>query len=201
MYKLLQSKKQTIKGRMLNTFDHKYDFEDHVLNSKQRKDGRKPVQKWMSSYVLGKDLVNAINAALITGRPLLLKGAPGCGKTKVALAIAKWFHGVNANKFYFEWHVKSKSKAKDGAYTYDHIRRLRDATLSEKQSNVDVKDAKNYIELGPMGMAFKAVTGNTEKPVVLLIDEIDKGDIDFPNDLLLELDELRFVVEELDQQE
>lgn len=194
MYKLLQPKKQTIKGTELHGYDHSFDFENEVLNSNKNKK-----TKWMSSYVLGEDLVNAINAALITGRPLLLKGEPGCGKTKVALAIAKFFHGKNAYKHYFEWHVKSKSKAKEGGYTYDHVRRLRDATIKEEGSKNRVAQSTEYIEMGPMGMAFKSIPTSEDKPSILLIDEIDKGDIDFPNDLLLELDEMRFKIDEIDK--
>jgi MoxR-like ATPase len=194
MYKLLKPKKQTIKGDELHDYDHKFNFADDELISKKNGETKK-----MSSYVIGEDLVNAINAALVTGRPLLLKGDPGCGKTKVALAIAKFFHGKNAYKHYFEWHVKSKSKAKDGGYTYDHVRRLRDATMKDEATKAKVQNSHEYIEMGPMGMAFKSDTKNDEKPSILLIDEIDKGDIDFPNDLLLELDEMRFKIDELDK--
>ena len=137
-----------------------------------------------------------------------LKGDPGCGKTKLALAAACLLYGDDAYQYFFEWHIKSVSKAKEGLYTFDYINRLRDATLAHKghshgtndeaKDNLaeKVKNPKHYINLGPVGLAFLRST--KEKPAVLLIDEIDKGDIDFPNDLLLELDEMRFKVPEID---
>ncbi len=157
------------------------------------------VKEDLSTYIISKELVDAVNAAIITGRPLLLKGEPGSGKTKLAKAVAAYFYPKNLNKYYFEWHVKSKSNARDGGYTFDHVSRLRGATIADKKDKdkIKSKDARNYINLGPMGQAFLTSQNKDGNFPILLIDEIDKGDIDFPNDLLLELDEMRFVMNEL----
>ncbi len=190
----------------IDVVDSTYSFESGKLE--MTSDGKK---EEVSMYVISKGLVNAVNAAIVTGRPLLLKGEPGCGKTKLAKAIAVHLYGNQANKYYFEWFVKSTSNAREGAYTFDHVRRLRDASISVINSNQkegeksDQKedtylDPSEYITLGPMGKAFKATCKAGEFPI-LLIDEIDKGNIDFPNDLLLELDEMRFEISELRQSE
>jgi len=177
----------------LNKYHLKYNF-----TTKQLDEGE-PLAKGVkeSSYIINKDLVQAVNAAIVTGRPPLLKGEPGCGKTKLAKAVAcALYKAEEVNKYYFEWFVKSKSQARDGCYNFDHIQRLRDATLAVKSNTAEerVELADNYLSLGPLGKALVA-TPPKGKPI-LLIDEIDKGDIDFPNDLLLELDELRFTIKE-----
>lgn len=154
----------------------------------------------VSTYIISKELLDAVNAAIITGRPLLLKGEPGCGKTKLAKAVASHLFKDELSKYYFEWHVKSRSNSKEGAYTFDHVSRLREATITYKDGdNIRAKDPTNYLSLGPMGFAFKSAPPNGLPPI-LLIDEIDKGDIDFPNDLLLELDEMRFAINELPEE-
>lgn len=184
-----------VKAVLANGFDHSYDFETREVKNVPNK---KKIR--YSTYFIDEDLVDAVNSAIVTGRPLLLKGAPGCGKTKLAAAVAAYFHKDDFLNNYFEWHVKSRSKAKDGAYSFDHINRLRDATVAKTDKETEkVKNPKNYVSLGPMGYSFRAApkTGKT----ILLIDEIDKGDIDFPNDLLLELDEMRFAITELDENE
>ncbi len=184
-----------VKEILANGFDHNYDFETKEVKYLPNKKKIK-----YSTYFIDKDLVDAVNSAIVTGRPLLLKGAPGCGKTKLAAAVAAHFHKDNFLNHYFEWHVKSRSKAKDGAYSFDHINRLRDATVAKTDDETEkVKNPKNYVSLGPMGYSFRSApkTGKT----ILLIDEIDKGDIDFPNDLLLELDEMRFAINELKESE
>jgi MoxR-like ATPase len=143
-------------------------------------------------YIPSPELIEAVNLAIYLKRPLLLKGEPGCGKTRLALAVA---HELGLP--YEEWYVKSTSRARDGLYTYDAISRLRDAQLVSAGIE-DIKHVQNpssYVKLQPLGRAFC-----NECRTVVLIDEIDKADIDFPNDLLLELDELRFIVEETEEE-
>ena len=134
------------------------------------------------AYVATDDLKVAVNAAITLERPLLVKGEPGTGKTVLALEIAK---AIGAPLI--EWHVKSTTKALQGLYEYDAVSRLRDSQLGDAR----VQDIRNYIKRGKLWDAFVA----DERPV-LLIDEIDKADIEFPNDLLLELDRMEFFVYE-----
>ncbi len=134
------------------------------------------------AYVAGKDLTTAVNAAVTLERPLLVKGEPGTGKTELARQVAQ------ALKLpMIEWHIKSTTKAQQGLYEYDAVSRLRDSQLGEAR----VHDVANYIRKGKLWSAFEADT-----KVVLLIDEIDKADIEFPNDLLQELDRMEFHVYE-----
>ncbi|MBY0266283.1 MAG: MoxR family ATPase [Burkholderiales bacterium] len=137
------------------------------------------------NYVATDDLMMAVNAALALERPLLIKGEPGTGKTMLALEVAKAL-----KRPLFEWHVKSTTKAQHGLYEYDAVSRLRDSQLGDPK----VKDIGNYIV---QGMLWKAFT--SEQPAVLLIDEVDKADIEFPNDLLRELDRMEFYVYETQQ--
>ena len=136
-------------------------------------------------YVATDDLKIAVNAAIALERPLLIKGEPGTGKTVLAYEIAE---ALNAPLI--TWHIKSTTKAIQGLYEYDAVTRLRDSQLGEER----VKDVKNYIKKGKLWEAFEA----PERPV-LLIDEIDKADIEFPNDLLQELDRMEFYVYETDE--
>ena len=133
-------------------------------------------------YVATDDLKVAVNAAIALERPLLIKGEPGTGKTVLAYEVAKAL-----NSPLLTWHIKSTTKAQQGLYEYDAVTRLRDSQLGDPR----VKDVKNYIKHGKLWEAFTA----PERPV-LLIDEIDKADIEFPNDLLLELDRMEFHVYE-----
>jgi MoxR-like ATPase len=149
-----------------------------------------PTGKAIPPYIPGKELVEAIKYARLLNRPLLVRGDPGCGKTRLAQAVAYELYGPMYRKYYFEWYVKSTEKAIDGLYTYDHLARLRD--VQDKNLSEQPKD--KYITYGPIGNAFKS-----ECPAILLIDEIDKANIDFPNDLLLELDQKRFKVKELNE--
>ena len=135
-----------------------------------------------SNYVATEDLKVAVNAAATLRRPLLVKGEPGTGKTVLAIEVARAF-----NVPLIEWHVKSTTKAQQGLYEYDAVSRLRDSQLGDPR----VQDIANYIRKGKLWEAFTA----NETPV-LLIDEIDKADIEFPNDLLQELDRMEFFVYE-----
>ena len=138
--------------------------------------------KGTKNYVATDDLKVAVNAAITLQRPLLVKGEPGTGKTVLALEVAK---AVNAPLI--EWHIKSTTKALQGLYEYDAVSRLRDSQLGDSR----VGDIRNYIRKGKLWEAFTM----DERPV-LLIDEIDKADIEFPNDLLQELDRMEFYVYE-----
>ncbi|MFT5930593.1 MAG: MoxR-like ATPase [Oceanospirillaceae bacterium] len=133
-------------------------------------------------YVATKDLQMAVNAAVTLQRPLLIKGEPGTGKTLLAEEVA-----TALGMPLMQWHVKSTTKAQQGLYEYDAVSRLRDSQLGSEQ----VHDISNYIKKGKLWQAFDA-----DERVVLLIDEIDKADIEFPNDLLVELDKMEFYVYE-----
>ena len=135
-------------------------------------------------YIATKDLQVAVNAAITLERPLLVKGEPGTGKTMLAHEVAGAL-----GKPIITWHIKSTTTAQQGLYDYDAVSRLRDSQLGD--SDVDVRDISNYIVPGKLWDAFTA-----KKQLVLLIDEIDKADIEFPNDLLLELDKMEFYVYE-----
>ncbi len=135
-----------------------------------------------ADYVSTEDLTLAVNAAITLQRPLLVKGEPGTGKTMLAVQVAKTL-GVPL----LEWHIKSTTKAQQGLYEYDAVSRLRDSQLGDKR----VHDIHNYIVKGMLWQAFSMDT-----PCVLLIDEVDKADIEFPNDLLRELDRMEFYVYE-----
>ncbi len=137
------------------------------------------------SYVATDDLMMAVNAAVTLRRPLLVKGEPGTGKTQLATEIAQALQ-----RPYFEWHIKSTTKAQQGLYEYDAVSRLRDSQLGDAR----VKDIGNYIVKGKLWECF-----DSETLPVLLIDEIDKADIEFPNDLLRELDRMEFYVYETHQ--
>ncbi len=134
------------------------------------------------SYIASTSLRDAVNVSVALERPLLIKGEPGTGKTLLAENIAR-----SLDMPFIRWNVKSSSKASDGLYVYDTVERLNDARFGDK----DVSDIRQYIKLGPLGRALAA-----EVRTVLLIDEIDKADLEFPNDLLAELDEMRFTVVE-----
>jgi len=192
LLKMNKTDELKIDGRLAKHYDVEYDFEQNHLIYNHKNKPRK-----ISSYILNKNLVTAVNAAIVTGRPLLLKGEPGCGKSKLAQAVANYFFQEEAYKYYFEWHIKSRSKARDGAYTFDHIGRMRDASVAatDLQAKDRVSNVDGYINLGALGNVIKSGMQDGKKPI-LLIDEIDKGDIDFPNDLLLELDEMRFKINE-----
>ncbi|GAB4570559.1 MAG: MoxR family ATPase [Haliangiales bacterium] len=137
-------------------------------------------------YIASEELRHAVNVAIALERPLLIRGEPGTGKTMLADHVAQAL-GMELVR----WHIKSTTKARDGLYVYDTVARLHDSRFGDG----DVKDISRYIELGPMGRALAA-----KQRVVLLIDEIDKADVEFPNDLLLEIDAMRFRIDETDEE-
>ncbi|MFQ3237699.1 MAG: MoxR-like ATPase, partial [Paraglaciecola sp.] len=138
-----------------------------------------------TNYIASTELQLAVNAAITLERPLLIKGEPGTGKTMLAEELAK-----SLDAELFQWHIKSTTKAQQGLYEYDAVSRLRDSQLGEEK----VHDVGNYIIKGKLWQAFEA-----SKRPILLIDEIDKADIEFPNDLLQELDRMEFYVYETQQ--
>jgi MoxR-like ATPase len=169
-----------------------------------------PETELIHPYIADPDLIKAVNLSILLQRPLLLMGEPGCGKTRVAQAVAyELYHQINGGdiqrdyrSFYHEWNIKSSSKAQEGLYSFDAIRRLGDAQILSAQAKVDDKidlkkelDKQKYIEYGEMGKAFRKSNDEQLRPI-LLIDEIDKADIDFPNDLLNELDNAFFRIPE-----
>lgn len=136
-------------------------------------------------YVTSEPLRNAVNVAVTLGRPLLVRGEPGTGKTLLAHSIAQ-----GLGKKLITWNIKSTTKAQEGLYVYDTVQRLNDSRFGDK----DISDIRQYIKLGKLGQAFAS-----SEQIVLLIDEIDKADIEFPNDLLNELDEMSFYIPETNE--
>jgi MoxR-like ATPase len=142
--------------------------------------------KGSDDYIASKPLMEIVNVAVALGKPLVIKGEPGTGKTLLAHSISQAL-----NKKLIIWNIKSTTKARDGLYVYDTVQRLNDARFKDN----DISDIRQYIKLGKLGQAFK-----TDEQVVLLIDEVDKADVEFPNDLLNELDEMSFHIPELDEE-
>ncbi len=141
--------------------------------------------KGSADYVASEPLRNAVNVSIALGRPLLIRGEPGTGKTLLAHSIAK-----GLGKKLIPWNIKSTTKAQEGLYVYDTVQRLNDSRFGDR----NVADIKRYIKLGKLGQAFTA-----PEQVVLLVDEVDKADIEFPNDLLNELDEMSFYIPETNE--
>jgi len=138
--------------------------------------------KGTSDYIISPELQDSVNVSIALGRPLVVKGEPGTGKTLLATAIARAL-----DKQLFIWNIKSTTKAQEGLYVYDTVKRLNDARFGDQ----DISDISRYIRLGKLGEAF-----SSKEQVVLIIDEIDKAELEFPNDLLNELDEMSFYIPE-----
>jgi MoxR-like ATPase len=141
--------------------------------------------KGSADYVTSEPLRNAVNLSIALGRPLLIRGEPGTGKTQLAHSIAR-----SLQKKLITWNIKSTTKAQDGLYVYDTVQRLNDSRFGDK----DISDISLYIKKGKLGQAFAS-----PEQVVLLIDEVDKADVEFPNDLLNELDEMSFYIPETNE--
>lgn len=141
------------------------------------------------SYITSPELRDVVNVAISLEKPLLVRGEPGTGKTLLAHAIAE-----DLDLPLLTWHIKSTTEAEDGLYLYDTVQRLNDSRFGDG----DVSDISQYIELGPLGKAFEMSMDGGERPV-LLIDEIDKADMEFPNDLLHELDNMKFTIQETER--
>src|SRR4030043_1530320 len=138
-----------------------------------------------TDYVISEPLKNAVNVSIALGKPLLIRGEPGTGKTRLAHSIAK-----GLGKKLTVWNIKSTTKAQEGLYVYDTVQRLNDSRFGDK----NISDIKQYIKPGKLGEAFAS-----KEELVLLIDEVDKADIEFPNDLLNELDEMTFYIPETNE--
>jgi len=163
----------------------RYSDQPAIIGAAPQRPGRRNLRmKFQGSqnYVATQDLMLAVNASITLKRPLLVKGEPGTGKTMLAEEVAQAL-----DMPLLQWHIKSTTKAQQGLYEYDAVSRLRDSQLGDEK----VKDIHNYIVKGVLWQAFTA-----DRPVALLIDEIDKADIEFPNDLLRELDRMEFYVYE-----
>ncbi|MDJ0532258.1 MAG: MoxR family ATPase [Xenococcaceae cyanobacterium MO_207.B15] len=195
--------------------DYKYKGEYQAPRGTQDSEGRT-----YDPYIPSEDLKEAVNLAIALERPLLLEGEPGCGKTRLAGAVAYEFtkkylkdeKGQEKWWDYYIWNIKSTTRARDGLYRYDAVARLRDAQLMgtdpKKLDNIldedfeelkqRLKDKKNYRKFEPLGKALDPTNKHSYRPI-LLIDEIDKADSDFPNNLLLELEELRFEIPETEE--
>ncbi len=173
--------------------DHTYEIKDFEGNTQKKK---RRLKEDIPPYFPSQGLIKAIEYARLLKRPLLLRGEPGCGKTRLAQALAFELYEKDYRNHYFEWYIKSTTKASDGLYHFDHLKRLRDFQILKNEDSQ--LDNINYRSFGPLGKAF--ISSTAEKPSILLIDEIDKADIDFPNDLLLELDQMRFFIEETNEE-
>lgn len=157
----------------------------------------------LDAYIPSPELIQAVEAARLLNRPLLLRGEPGSGKTRLAEAIAVELHGEAYQDFYFPWPIKSTTKAQDGLYRFDHLERMQEVYAARERPGLPSAGdgLMRYVKMGPIGKAYERMNRSPEaQPPVILIDEIDKADIDFPNDLLWELDKREFFITEVKDQ-
>ncbi|MCB0585666.1 MAG: MoxR family ATPase [Phaeodactylibacter sp.] len=188
-------------GKRLLKATPKLSYETEELRGVVREQ-KKVFEEKIPPYFPSDALKDAVEYARILQRPLLLRGEPGSGKTRLAQAVAYELYRKDYRSQYFEWYIKSSTKARDGLYTFDHLARLRDVELARHKNNGEPQPGKEdlfrYRKFGPLGQAYLA--SKPDKPAILLIDEIDKADLDFPNDLLFELEQKRFFVEETSEE-
>lgn len=165
-----------------------------------RNENKKVDGKDVFAYLPESKLVEAVNLSIVLERPLLIMGEPGCGKTRLAESVAYELHKEDMSNKYFRWNVKSTSKAKDGLYVFKALKHFQDSHADRLKDYSDENILKEYIQDSPLGKAIricKDAKDAKEMPPVVLIDEIDKASLDFPNDLLYELEQMSFEYEEL----
>ncbi len=182
-------------------------YTDESLKKQVKFSDHQGEEQIIDVYIPSPELIDAVNLTLyLKERPLLLMGEPGCGKTRLAEALAYHLHKEKMHKHFFRWNIKSATKAKDGIYNYDALKRLyhvnlfshniKNNAIVEEKKKIDIENINDYIDYGELVRAFNEPQ-NGDLPNILLIDEIDKAAIDFPNDLLIEIEKKEYVIPEL----